>query len=386
MRSLIFGLALLAAGGVAILVGEFPAQDALTLLDRVWPVLLFVVAITIVAELAAAAGLFDIIAAWTTRVARGSSWLLWLLTVAVAVVSTVFLSLDTTAVLLTPIVITMARQVRVNPMPFALTTVMLANCASLLLPVSNLTNLLAEQRLGDVGTAGFLALSWAPAIVAVLVPIGVIAFIGRRTLALRYETTESVEVLDRRLVIWTTVVVIALLPALVSGVPVWIPACTAAAVLLAVFLVIRRDAVRPALVPWQTLVLAVGLFVAMGAVNALGLTEVLRGLAGTGTGSGAAELFRTSALGLLGANAANNLPAYLALEPVAQHPLHLMALLIGVNAGSLVTPWASLATLLWHGRLARLGVEVPWGRYMLIGLVVAPVTVAAATGVLALVG
>ncbi|HWD61229.1 MAG TPA: SLC13 family permease [Humibacter sp.] len=385
MRSLIFGLALLAAGGVAILVGEFPAQDALTLLDRVWPVLLFVVAITIVAELAAAAGLFDIIAAWTTWVARGSSWLLWLLTVAVAIVSTVFLSLDTTAVLLTPIVITMARQVRVNPMPFALTTVMLANCASLLLPVSNLTNLLAEQRLGG-GTAGFLALSWAPAIVAVLVPVGVIGFIGRRTLAVRFETTEGVEVPDRRLVICTAVVVLALLPALVSGIPVWIPACVAAAALLAVFLVLRRDAVRPALVPWQTLVLAAGLFVAMGAVNALGLTEVLSSLAGTGTGAGAAELFRTSTLGLVGANAANNLPAYLALEPVAQHPLQVMALLIGVNAGSLITPWASLATLLWHGRLARLGVEVPWGRYMLIGLVVAPVTVAAATGVLALVG
>ena len=149
MRSLIIGAALLVAGAVAVLVGVYPAGDALTLADRVWPVLLFVVAITVVAELAAAAGLFDLVAAWSTRAARGSAWMLWLLTVAVATVSTVFLSLDTTAVLLTPIVVTMARHVRLNPLPFALTTVMLANCASMLLPVSNLTNLLAEQKLGE---------------------------------------------------------------------------------------------------------------------------------------------------------------------------------------------------------------------------------------------
>ena len=53
MRSLIIGAALLVAGAVAVLVGVYPAGDALTLADRVWPVLLFVVAITVVAELAA---------------------------------------------------------------------------------------------------------------------------------------------------------------------------------------------------------------------------------------------------------------------------------------------------------------------------------------------
>ena len=50
----------------------------------------------------------------------------------------------------------------------------------------------------------------------------------------------------------------------------------------------------------------------------------------------------------------NNLPAYLALEPVAADaPQRLMALLIGVNGGPLVTPWASLATLLWRAAVPR---------------------------------
>jgi Na+/H+ antiporter NhaD/arsenite permease-like protein len=383
VRSLIVGAILLLAGVAAIVVGAYPAPDALSLLERVWPVLLFVLAVTVVAELAAEAGLFDVVAAWSTRAGRGSAWMLWLLTVAVATVCTVFLSLDTTAVLLTPIVVTMARHVRLDPMPFALTTVMLANCASLLLPVSNLTNLLAEQRLPRGGPAGFLALSWAPAIVAVLVPMVAVAVIGRRGLRARYVVPAIVRVEDKRLTVGAAIVVLALLPALVSGVPVWIPACIAALALVIVFAVLRRRSLRLSLLPWATIVFAGGLFLAMGALDAVGSRVVVSIVAGSGHAP--VDLLRVAGAGLVGANAVNNLPAYLALEPVARHPLQLMALLIGVNAGPLITPWASLATLLWHSRLHRLGVEVPWGRYMLIGLVVAPVTVLLATLALAVV-
>jgi Na+/H+ antiporter NhaD/arsenite permease-like protein len=50
-----------------------------------------------------------------------------------------------------------------------------------------------------------------------------------------------------------------------------------------------------------------------------------------------------------------------------------------VNVGPLITPWASLATLLWHGRLTALDVRISWGRYALLGLIAAPVTVVVAT-------
>ena len=45
--------------------------------------------------------------------------------------------------LLTPVVLATARTLRVPPRPHAYATAHLANSASLLLPVSNLTNLLA---------------------------------------------------------------------------------------------------------------------------------------------------------------------------------------------------------------------------------------------------
>jgi arsenical pump membrane protein len=140
--------------------------------------------------------------------------------------------------------------------------------------------------------------------------------------------------------------------------------------------------VRPSLVPWQLVVFASGLFLVVGAGEALGSAALLATLAGRG--DDLISLWRLAATGLVGANAVNNLPAYLALETVADTPRRLGALLVGVNAGPLITPWASLATLLWHQRLAGIGVEVPWRRYVLLGLVAAPLTVLLAVVPLAL--
>ncbi len=119
MKSAILGAALLVIGAVLIVTGVLPATDALAVADRVWPILLFVVAITIVTELAAEAELFRIVAERAARWGLGRSWLLWLLVVLIAVISTVFLSLDTTAVLLTPVVVLLARHVGLPPLPFA---------------------------------------------------------------------------------------------------------------------------------------------------------------------------------------------------------------------------------------------------------------------------
>ena len=382
MKTAIIGAVLLVIGAIFIAVGVLPVPDALAVADRVWPVLLFVVAITIVTELAAEAELFRVVAEFTAKWGRGRTIALWLFVVALAVISTVFLSLDTTAVLLTPVVVLLARHVGIPPLPFALTTVWLANTASLLLPVSNLTNLLAEHQLEGVGPLGFASLMALPALVAVVVPCLVLLVIYRRSLFTRYEPDAPAPASDRVLLIASAVVILALLPALVSGLPVWIPASIAAVVLGGFFVARRRSALRFSLVPWQVVVLASGLFLVVEAGHSLGLATALEAVAGSGDDP--LSLLQLSATGVAGANVVNNLPAYLALEPVAESPLRIAALLIGVNAGPLITPWASLATLLWHQRLTALDVELSWRRYALLGLLVVPLTVIPAVLALAL--
>ena len=382
MRSAILGGILLAVGAVAVLTGILPASEALEVALRVWPILLFVVAITVVTELAAEAGLFSLIAERTAKWGRGRAWLLWMLVLALAVASTIFLSLDTTAVLLTPVVVLLARHVGLSPIPFALTSVWMANTASLLLPVSNLTNLLAEHELGGLGPAGFAALMAVPAIIAIVIPAAVLFLIYRRELARSYTPAEPTERPDRVLLWASGITVAVVIPLLVSGMPVWLPALAGALVLLGFFAVRRRSVIRFGLLPWQLVLLAAGLFLVVEAGHALGLATVLSAI--SGSGETPVDLLRLAGTGAAGANLVNNLPAYLALEPVAGSPVRIAALLIGVNVGPLITPWASLATLLWHERLVSMGVEISWRRYALLGLVVAPVTVAAATLGLAL--
>ncbi|GAB7302942.1 SLC13 family permease [Clavibacter michiganensis] len=373
MRTALIGVVLLIVGAVAVATGALPLDDLGVLYERVWPILLFVVAITVVTELASEAGLFTWIAERAAGLGRGRTWALWLATVVLACLCTIFLSLDTTAVLLTPVVVVLARHCGLPPLPFALTTVWLANTASLLLPVSNLTNLLAEHELGGLGPAGFAALTVAPALVAIAVPVLAILVIHRKDLFTRYEVGPPTAPTDRVLLVGSAVVVGLLVPALVSGVEVWIPAL-AAAVVLAILTAVRRPRVlRLGLLPWQLVVFASGLFIVMEAAQSLGLTAVMAAI--SGQGQDAAALFRLAGVATLSANAVDNLPAYLALEPVAGSPERLVAILVGVNAGPLITPWASLATLLWHERLVSMGVHIKWSRYMLLGLVVAPLTV-----------
>ncbi|MER1996902.1 MAG: SLC13 family permease, partial [Arthrobacter sp.] len=299
------------------------------------------------------------------------------------------------------------------PLPFVLTMVWLANTASLLLPVSNLTNLLAQHSLGALSPAGFAGLMWGPALACVLVPLGFIAVVFRRDLRLRYARTPAsgngpdggpspapnpahgtsttnghpagasrYSTPDRFLLAASGAVLLVLLPLLVSGLPVWIPATVAAAVLTAVFAVRRRQSLTIRLIPWPLLLFASGLFLAMESFLGLGGSALLGVLAGDGEDFG--ELLRLAATGAAGANAVNNLPAYLLAEPLADTPERMAALLIGVNAGPLVTPWASLATLLWHDRLVRMNVVISWKGYALAGLIVAPLTVITAVAALAI--
>jgi Na+/H+ antiporter NhaD/arsenite permease-like protein len=388
MRQAIIGGALLVAGAFCVVLGLLPWSDVVELAGRVVPVLAFVLGLTIVAELSADAGVFDRLADLAARVGRGRTFGLWIAVVVLAVACTVFLSIDTTAVLLTPIVIALARRVGLPPMPFALTTVWLANTASLLLPVSNLTNLLAVGRIGLHGPIPFAELMLPAALVGVVVPCLVLVVVFRRKLFGAYEPVAVRSAEDGVFFLTAVVVLIALVIALTAGVTVWIAALAAAVVLIVVAAIRRPSSLRASRLPWQPLVLAAGLFIAVETLSVTGVTSSLVGALSRGAfgGTGLGGLLGLGAAGGVAANVLDNLPAYLVLEPAAAgEPLRYAALLVGVNAGCLITPWASLATLLWHARLRAEGVELSWGRYMALGCVVAPLTVAAGVTALALV-
>ncbi|MBI4944307.1 MAG: arsenic transporter [Actinobacteria bacterium] len=379
------------AAVLAVATGFLPWPDAVATLERIWPVLAFLVAVTVVAELADAAGLFEVAAARAARLARGRVLALWLLVVALATATTVLLSLDTTAVLLTPVVLALAARLGLSPVPFAMTTVWLANTASLLLPVSNLTNLLAVERVGW-SAARWAGQLWAPALVCVAVPVAVLWLLHRRELGGRYAVAApgGTEVDDVPLLRLAGLVCAGLGVAVAAGAPPWAAAGAAAVVLLAAFGLRRREALTTGLAPVGLVVTTVSIFLVVAALDEHGLATLLRDAAGTAGAvapSGFVDALRVTATGAVSSNVVNNLPAYLAVEGAVHagpgsDPTRLLALVVGTNAGPLVTVWASLATLLWRSRCRARGVRISALRFAAEGLACVVPMLVLATAVL----
>jgi arsenical pump membrane protein len=348
-------------GVLSVATGLLSPSEAGDVLERIGPVLVFLVAITVLAELADSAGVFDVAAHRAAHVARGRTLVLFLLVVVLASATTILLSLDTTAVLVTPVVLALAQQLQVDPVPFALAAVWLANTASLLLPVSNLTNILAVSRL-DLGTPAYVSRLALPALVAIGVTCAVLLVRHRRALTGGFDVPKSVPVGDRVLFAGTAAACLLLAPALAVA-SAAVAAVSSAALAVAFFLWRSPSTLTPRLLPWRLVLLVVGLFLVVAAAGPLGVDALLR----SGTGG---EL-QTAFVSAAGANVVDNLPAYLAVERVVPHD-QLLPVLLGVNLGPLVTPWASLATLLWAERCRARGVRIGWGRYALAGLVLVP--------------
>jgi len=345
-------------------------------LTRVTPILIFLASITVAAELADQAGVFEA-AAGLAAGRGGSVRRLWLLVVALASVTTILLSLDTTAVLLTPVVLALAGRLGVRPWPFALATVWLANTASLLLPVSNLTNLLLVGRL-HWSAAHYAGRMWLPALTAMAISVALLVLFLRRELRGRYAPMDSPAPTDPVLFRLSAGVCLAVGPLFVVGVAPWIVGVCAATLLGLAFAVRQPKTLKWGLLPWRLVAVTLALFGVVGLLQQHGLTDWLQHLAGGGTGLG--SLVKLSATGAGTSNLINNLPAYLSLEPVAgSSPDRLLALLVGTNVGPLITLWASLATLLWRDRCRGRGLEIRAMRFAVVGVIGVPLLVVGTT-------
>ena len=374
-------IALLLAGGIAVATGLLPTSDARATVSRIWPLLVFLGAVIVLAELAAQAEVFDVIATRITILARGRNVALFLLCLGFAAVTTMFLNLDTTAVLLTPVMLATAVRARVPALPLAMTTVWLANTASLLLPVSNLTNLLAMNRV-QLSPLEFAARMWLPQVAALLVVAACLwLFYWRRSPA-RYEPPAPLRPRDRRVFVVASAACGLFIVGILIGVSIQVTSLVCAAIVVVAFAIFERSALRWSLLPWRLLVFVTGLFLVVDTVSRHGLSDWMTALIGTDPGP--AGITRAAATGGVLSNVLNNLPVYVAGEAVVpvDHHDQLLGLLIGTNVGPLITPWASLATLLWAERCRSAGVEIRWGRFMLVGTVTATLVLAASVGAL----
>lgn len=378
-------LGLLGLGLLFVATGLLPLRDAWSEMQRIASILLFLAAVVVLADLVKKAQLFDVIATRLAMLGRGNHAVLFLLCAAFASVVTIFLNLDTTAVLLTPVMLALAARTGMAALPLAMTTLWLANTASLLLPVSNLTNLLVVGRLG-MSAREFAGRLWFPQLVAIAITmIFLWVFFwrrGRRGTG-RYTPPTPEPIADPVLFRTASWVCLLFVAAILLELPIQFAALAGAALMVAAFAWRDRVKLTLALVPWQLLIFVVGLFLVVPTLSRHGLAALMGTLIGADTGDGA---YRVAAAGAVLSNLIDNLPAYTALERVVPtgDRESLLALLIGTNVGAVITPWASLATLLWFEWCHRRGVRVPMRTFVLTGTVLVVVAVPATVAALLL--
>lgn len=154
------------AAGVVIATGAISLDHARAEAASLGPVVGFLAAVLVLAHFCDVEGLFQACGAWMARRAAGSPGRLLVAVFVLASAITAVLSLDATVVLLTPVVLATAARAGVRARPHLYACAHLSNTASLLLPVSNLTNLLAFETSGLSFTrfAALMALPWLVAI------------------------------------------------------------------------------------------------------------------------------------------------------------------------------------------------------------------------------
>jgi arsenical pump membrane protein len=351
---------LLVLGGVAAVAAAIASPaNASGAASQAWPAFALVAGLLLVGATAAREGVFAEAGALASRAPGGTAVLLVVLLLIQAVVTAV-LNLDTAVVFMTPVLLNAARQRGVPDGPFLYGAVFMANAGSILLPGSNLTNLIVLRHEHVTGStfAARLAPSWAVA-VAVTIAFVLVAF--RHELSGRSRAEPDLTVFRPR--VGTAGIVVAIVLVLVLANPALPVLALGVVVVVLARLPFERalDAANPAL-----LLGVLGVAVALGALaRSVGWLSSLVDHAGrwetAGIAAGASLLV-------------NNLPAAVMLS--AHVPAHPRALLLGLDLGPNLAVTGALSAVLWLQVARGEGARPSIVRYTLLGLVLVPVSLA----------
>jgi arsenical pump membrane protein len=370
--------ALVALAGAAVLIaaGFLSWGDARDEAGDLGPTIVVLAALLVLGDGCERAGLFDALAARMAAGARGSGTRLLALVFAAAAGVTAVLGLDATVVLLTPAAFAAAAKARLPSRPHLYACTHLANSASLLLPISNLTNLLAFRASG-LSFTHFAALMALPWVVAIAVEWVAFRWAFADDLAAEADPKPPADTAPPPLPRVPLAVLAFTLAGFIAAGPLGLDAAWPAAAGALAMIAFEGTSPRAIDLPLLGFVLGLGLIVRSVAGHGLG--DVVDDL--LPDGAGLLALLGAAALAALLANLLNNLPALLVLLPAAAASGHVtvLAVLIGVNAGPNLTYTGSLATLLWRRVLREREAEPPLGEFLRLGALTVPPILVLAT-------
>lgn len=322
--------------------------------------LLFLLALLVLSSLLESSGFFEWAAIHASRHAAGDGRHLFRNVFVLGAFVTMMLSLDTTAVMLTPIVVAFVVRLNLPARPYVVATAFVANVASLLLPMSNLTNLLFVNAF-HISFVRFAWHMWIPQIVVLVVTYALLRWHFRGELRAHFDPAAlpdpATVVQDSTYFRWALAMFCAVLVGYFvgpwMGAEPYVVAFGGAAVLGVVGVV--RGRVGPSMVRtigWSLFPLVIGLFVVVKGIENLGIVEVASGWLARTTDAPFSRALMASGATCAASNVMNNLPAALLARsvlhssPAPSDDVATFGALLGLNVGPTILPTGSLATLL----------------------------------------
>ncbi|MFE7445147.1 SLC13 family permease [Streptomyces chartreusis] len=363
-----------------------------------WNVLFLLLGMMLIVAVLKRTGIFEFIAIWAARRARGRPYRLMVLLIVATGSLSAWLDNVTTVLLIAPVTILVCRRLGVPVVPYLIAEVMACNIGGAATLIGDPPNIMIGSR-ADLSFNDFL-IHMTPVVVVLMIVFVLMSRVMFRK-AFRYDPERAASVMelsprgaikDVRLLVVSGVVIGAVMACFVLhtwlGLEPAVVAISGGLLLLGISRLDPGDVVRD--VEWETLAFFTGLFVMVGAMVRTGVIGDLGEMAADATGGDLQGTAMALVFGSVVPSAViDNIPFVASVSPIVaeivassgggeETEVLWWAFALGADLGGNATIIASSANVVVVGIAEREGHHISFWQFSRYGLIVTAVTVALA--------
>lgn len=373
---------------VSLIFGTVSFGDVLIVSNIVWDATLAFIGIIIMSMVLDEIGFFEWCAIKMAKLSRGNGHLMFVYALLLGAFVSALFANDGAALILTPILLAKMRLLKLNAktiLAFLLAGGFISDSASLPFVFSNLTNIVTANYF-NIGFVEYLSVMFVPFVVSVIVSIGVLWLVLKNDIPKTIDVAllkNPDEVLKSKPLFYMSWLFLALLlVAYFIGDAYHLPISLFALgggllfLALASYMKAAHAGLTIKNAPWQVVWFSIGLYIVVYGLKNAGLTDYLASvLKDLATQGDMVAIVATGFISAILSAVMNNMPTVMIMDiALVDIPNQALAYanIIGCNLGPKMTPFGSLATLLWLHVLAQKGVKIGFWEYSKFGLLVTP--------------